>query len=330
MFIKKPDAIKSSEITDEKDYLNRRQFIKETTLLSAGVMAGSLIGCEANSITDEIRPGYAEPSLLALKKLPYKTNKDYSVKIKPNTFSEITSYNNFYEFSTDKKKVKERAKDFKTRPWTIEIEGHVKRAKAFDIDDLIKKFPLEERIYRFRCVEAWAMVVPWVGIPLASLIKYVEPTSRAKYVEFITLYDPTQMPGTKDSQIDWPYREALRLDEASHPLALLGVGLYGRVLPNQNGAPVRLIVPWKYGFKNIKSIVKIRFLDSQPQTTWNALYPKEYGFYANINPNVPHPRWSQAKEQRLGETFKRKTLLFNGYGKEVANLYKGMDLTKYY
>lgn len=245
-------------------------------------------------------------------------------------FEAITSYNNFYEFGLDKEDPAENAGSLKTAPWSLKVDGDVQTAKTFDVADLMAKIPLEERIYRLRCVEAWSMVVPWVGFPLASLLKQVEPTGSAKYVAFETLYDTKQMPGQKSRVLNWPYREGLRLDEAMHPLTILAVGLYGRVLPNQNGAPIRLVVPWKYGFKSIKSIVGIRLTERPPATSWNRSAPNEYGFYANVNPDVDHPRWSQAKERRIGSFFRRPTLLFNGYGDEVASLYSGMDLKRYF
>ncbi len=245
-----------------------------------------------------------------------------------NTWDQITTYNNFYELGTDKEDPARNAGTLKARPWTIAVEGEVKKPQTIGIDDLLKWFPLEERIYRMRCVEAWSMVIPWVGIPLGDLVKRLEPTSKAKYVVFQTLLDPAQLPNQRSHVMPWPYQEGLRIDEATHPLAILAVGLYGRVLPGQNGAPVRLVVPWKYGFKGAKSIVKIRFQETQPRTAWNDLQPSEYGFYANVNPEVDHPRWSQAKERRIGEFFRRPTLKFNGYGDEVASLYSGLDLRR--
>jgi methionine sulfoxide reductase catalytic subunit len=251
---------------------------------------------------------------------------DWRTDEQPNTFEQITNYNNFYEFGTDKTDPAQHAGSLRPRPWTVAIEGMVGKPGLWDIDRLTRQFPLEERIYRFRCVEAWSMVIPWVGFPLASLVKAVEPLGSAKYVEFITLQDPQQMPGQRTGALDWPYREALRIDEAVHPLTLMVMGLYGETLPNQNGAPIRLIVPWKYGFKSGKSIVKIRFTDRQPTTTWMAAGPDEYGFYSNVNPRVPHRRWSQSSERRIGEYGKRDTLMFNGYEEQVAGLYAGMDL----
>jgi len=244
---------------------------------------------------------------------------------KPTPLKDITTYNNFYEFGTGKDDPAANAHTLKTRPWTVTIDGLCKKPGHIGIDDLVKRYPLEERIYRMRCVEAWSMVIPWVGFPLASLIKDCEPTSAAKYVAFETLVDPRQMPGQRDNVIDWPYREGLRMDEATNPLTLMAVGLYGQTLPNQDGAPIRLVTPWKYGFKGGKSIVKISFLARQPKTSWNELAPNEYGFYGNVNPDVDHPRWSQATERRIGEFFRRKTLPFNGYGEQVAGMYKGLD-----
>ena len=247
-----------------------------------------------------------------------------------NTWDQITTYNNFYEFGTDKDDPARNAHTLRPRPWTIAVEGEVKKPQRIGIDDLLKWFPLEERVYRMRCVEAWSMVIPWVGFPLADLVKRLEPTSKAKYVAFETLLDRDQMPGQRRPVLEWPYLEGLRIDEATHPLALVAVGLYGRALPNQNGAPLRLVVPWKYGFKGVKSIVKIRLQEEQPRTAWNEAQPGEYGFYANVNPEVDHPRWSQARERRIGEFLRRATLPFNGYASEVASLYAGMDLRKNY
>jgi len=238
----------------------------------------------------------------------------------------VTTYNNFYELGTDKEEPARRAGSLRTRPWSVSIEGEVKRPQTIGIDDLLRWFPLEERVYRMRCVEAWSMVIPWVGFPLADLVRRVEPTSRARYVAFQTLHDPEQLPGQKRRVLEWPYLEGLRIDEAVHPLTLLAAGLYGRVLPGQNGAPLRLVVPWKYGFKGAKSIVRIRFQEDRPRTTWNLAQAGEYGFFANVNPGVDHPRWSQARERRIGEFLRRKTLPFNGYADEVAGLYSGMDL----
>jgi sulfoxide reductase catalytic subunit YedY len=257
----------------------------------------------------------------------------FSTTDTPNSFDEITSYNNFYEFGTSKTDPAKNAGDFKTDPWTVKIEGEVSKPGEFNLEDFLKPYTLEERIYRLRCVEGWSMVIPWVGFPLADLIKHFEPTSRAKYVEFTTLYDPERMPGQSRRVLNWPYREGLRMDEAMNPLTLMATGLYGQHLPNQNGAPLRLVVPWKYGFKSIKSIVKIRFTEEQPVSTWNQTAPKEYGFYSNVNPEVDHPRWSQATERKIGASFfspKQKTLMFNGYAEQVAHLYAGMDLRKFF
>jgi sulfoxide reductase catalytic subunit YedY len=257
-----------------------------------------------------------------------RTNLAGDEKITP--YKDATGYTNFYEFSTAKRDPKVLARDLRARPWTVAIEGLVKQPLKFDIDELVRLFPLEERVYRWRCVEAWSMVIPWVGFPLSDFVKKCEPTAQAAFVEFTTLYDPKQMPMQGDGGLHWPYVEGLRMDEAMHPLALLAVGMYGEALPPQNGAPIRLVVPWKYGFKSIKSIVKIRFLDKMPKTAWSRERPEEYGFYANVNPNVSHPRWSQAKERRIGEDGKRPTLMFNGYQDQVESLYTGMNLRKYY
>jgi methionine sulfoxide reductase catalytic subunit len=245
-------------------------------------------------------------------------------------YNDVTNYNNFYEFGTDKYAPATQAKAFRTTPWSVVVEGEIAKPAVYHLEDLLRPHPLEERIYRLRCVEGWSMVIPWVGIPLGEVIKRFDPTSKAKYVEFTTLYDPEQMPGQRRAVLTWPYVEGLRLDEAMHPLTILAVGLYGDVLPNQNGAPLRLVVPWKYGFKSVKSIVKMRFVEAPPVTTWMAAAPQEYGFYSNVNPDVPHPRWSQARERRIGEFSKRKTLPFNGYADQVAHLYAGMDLKQYF
>jgi sulfoxide reductase catalytic subunit YedY len=269
----------------------------------------------------------------ALPKLAAKPNSSYVVMDKPTPYKDATTYNNYYEFGTDKSDPAQTAGTLKPRPWTVSIEGEVKKPMTLDLDSLMKIAPLEERIYRLRCVEGWSMVIPWIGFSLSELIKKVEPTGAAKYVEFTTLADRKQMPGLRSPVLEWPYVEGLRMDEANHPLALLALGMYGEVLPNQNGAPVRMVLPWKYGFKSAKSIVKIRFTKDQPRTAWNIAAPNEYGFYSNVNPDVDHPRWSQATERRIGEdgflARKRKTLMFNGYS-EVASLYSGMDLKKFF
>jgi sulfoxide reductase catalytic subunit YedY len=318
MLIRKALDIKSSEITDKSVYLSRRKF-----LLAGSASLASLAAGAAPDWLSGVDQAYAGTKLAGVQKSPLSASETQ------NSFKDITTYNNFYEFGTDKDDPAQYAKTLVTRPWTVAVEGEVKRPKTYDIDELMKLSPLEERIYRLRCVEAWSMVIPWVGFPLSALIKRVEPTSNAKYVEFITLLDPKQMPGQRRGVLEWPYVEGLRMDEAAHPLAVLAVGLYGEVLPNQNGAPIRLVVPWKYGFKSVKSIVKIRFVEKQPQTAWMKATPSEYGFYSNVNPDVDHPRWSQARERRIPEFTKRKTLLFNGYADQVAQLYSGMDLRKY-
>jgi len=302
MLIRHPPAIPTSEITEENAYATRREFLK-----AAGfALAGGLLPLPSPGLRRALVPD--------------------DDKLTP--WEDVTDYNNFYEFGTDKEDPARNATRFRSRPWKVEVTGEIARPAMYDVDDLLKGLSAEERVYRHRCVEAWSMVVPWTGIPLGRLIDRLEPTSRARFVEFTTLLDPRQMPGQQRGILDWPYTEALRLDEARHPLTLLVTGLYGKPLPNQNGAPLRLIVPWKYGFKGGKSIVRIRFLERQPRTTWNIAAPDEYGFYANVNPDVDHPRWSQSRERRVGEFFKRKTLPFNGYADEVAGLYAGMDLRK--
>ena len=318
MLIKRPDDIKPSEVTDETIYHQRRRFLKTSAHTTLTALAGiHLVGLVPNE---------------ALAALKWSTiaSSPLSTDEKKTDFQDVTSYNNFYEFSTDKEAPARLAKNFKTSPWTVSVEGEINKPASYQLEDFVKPHQLEERIYRHRCVEAWSMVIPWVGIPLRDVIKRFEPTSKAKYVEFTTLYDPEQMPGQRRRVLNWPYVEGLRMDEAMHPLTILAVGLYGQVLPNQNGAPLRLVVPWKYGFKSIKSIVKIRFTQTQPQTTWALAGPGEYGFYANVNPQVDHPRWSQSRERRIGEFFKRDTLMLNGYAEQVAHLYQGMDPKKLY
>jgi sulfoxide reductase catalytic subunit YedY len=265
---------------------------------------------------------------LALEGRDRKDDAQDDDKLTP--YEDITTYNNYYELGTDKDEPAKNAHTLKPRPWAIAIEGHVEKPAVYQIEDFLKPHKLEERVYRMRCVEAWSMVIPWLGFPLADVINRVKPTSKAKYVELTTLYDPEQLPGQRRKVLNWPYTEGLRLDEAMHPLTILAAGLYGKTLPNQNGAPLRLVVPWKYGFKGVKSIVKIRFVETQPRTAWNDAAPDEYGFYANVNPTVDHPRWSQAKERRIGEFRRRPTLMFNGYGDQVARLYSGMDLRKFF
>ena len=319
MLIRKPDDIKSSEITDKKRYLNRRRFIQAAGLGAAGIGSGLLLPAMFGNM-DEAH---------AAKKLEGFTKGKFGTDEPQTPLKDITSYNNFYEFGTDKGDPKRHSGSLKTRPWTVEVEGEVNKPRTFDIEELLK-MPLEERVYRLRCVEAWSMVIPWIGFELSHLIKAVEPTNNAKYIQFVTLFDPEQMPGQRRGILDWPYAEGLRMDEAMNPLTIMGVGLYGEVMPNQNGAPIRLVVPWKYGFKSAKSIVKIRFVEEEPPTAWNMAAPQEYGFYSNVNPTVNHPRWSQASERRIGDFFRRKTLMFNGYEEQVAHLYKGMDLKKLY
>jgi sulfoxide reductase catalytic subunit YedY len=326
MLIKRPpngtDIPFPSEITPREVYEGRRKFIAQ---MAAGAAVGSALWEMAN------RQAFAQANGAA--RLPAQRNAALSTNEKQTKFYDATHYNNFYEFGTDKGDPAAHAQHFRTRPWTVSIEGEIKKPVTLDIDSLLKLAPLEERIYRLRCVEGWSMVIPWTGYSLAHLIRRVEPTGNAKYVEFTTLADKDQMPGLRSNVLDWPYVEGLRMDEAMHPLALLTLGMYGQVLPNQNGAPVRVVVPWKYGFKSAKSIVRIRFLRDQPRTAWNESAPGEYGFYSNVNPDVDHPRWSQATERRIGEDGffqrKRKTLMFNGYN-EVASLYAGMDLKKFY
>lgn len=312
-----PHSLTESDITPPDVYHSRRTFLQ----LGAGsIVAAATIGATSFELTKAAH---------AAQKLAPIIDTDYKVAEPETPLDAITNYNNFYEFSLDKEEVAEKARNFKTRPWTVEVSGEVNKPTTFDIDDLLKRYPLERRIYRFRCVEAWSMVIPWVGFPLAALLKDVDPRGNAKYVEFTTLLDPKRMPNQKRDILKWPYLEGLRMDEAMHPLTLLAVGLYDEVMPPQNGAPIRLVVPWKYGFKNIKSVVRIRLVEQQPQSTWQQAGPNEYGFYANVNPTVDHPRWSQARERRIGDFLKRPTLMFNGYAEEVAGLYTGMDLTKF-
>jgi methionine sulfoxide reductase catalytic subunit len=311
----------SSEITPRHVFESRRSFIRQVA--AGSIASGALLEMLS-------REAFAQGTN---SKLAAKLNPAYSALDKQTPRKDATSYNNFYEFGTDKSDPAENAHTLRTRPWTVAIEGEVKKPMTLDIDALLKLAPLEERVYRLRCVEGWSMVIPWIGYSFAEIIKRVEPTGNAKYVEFTTLADRQQMPGVRSRVLDWPYVEGLRLDEANHPLALLTLGMYGDVLPNQNGAPVRIVVPWKYGFKSAKSIVKIRFTRDMPRTAWNKSAPSEYGFYSNVNPDVDHPRWSQASERRIGEdsflSRKRKTLMFNGYN-DVASLYTGMDLKKWY
>ncbi len=311
--------MKSSEITPHSLYLSRRDFLK-----AAGIVTGTaLLAACAPSATETAAPGGEAGAP------PSSSEKD-ELGDPVNTFDDISHYNNYYEFTTDKEGVAKLAEDFTPDPWSVQVYGMVNKPTTFAMEDLLSKFTQEERIYRLRCVEAWSMVIPWTGFSLASLLKEVEPTSDAKYVRFESVYRPEEMPGLKSPFYTWPYQEGLRIDEAMNELATLATGLYGQPLPNSNGAPIRLVVPWKYGFKSIKAVVKIELVADQPATLWNNAAPNEYGFYSNVNPNHPHPRWSQATERRVGELGRRPTLMFNGYGDQVASLYQGMDLDKYY
>ena len=317
MLIRRAPDLRWRDVTPKAHYLRRREFIRAAVPLVAGA-----VGWVGSAPDAEAQGGLAK---LTFQKSPLSTTGE---TLTP--YADITTYNNFYEFGIDKDSPSRFAKSLRTRPWTVTIDGAVAKGGQFAIDDLIKPYQLEERVYRLRCVEAWSMVIPWIGFPLGDLIRKVEPTPKAKFVEFTTLNDPEQMPGVRRRSLDWPYVEGLRLDEALHPLTILAVGLYGEVLPNQNGAPLRLVVPWKYGFKSIKSIVRIRLVEKQPVSSWERSQPSEYGFYSNVNPDVDHPRWTQARERRIGEFFKRKTLKFNGYGDQVASMYTGMDLRRNY
>jgi sulfoxide reductase catalytic subunit YedY len=309
MLIKKPDDIASSEITPEELYTNRRGFLKAAGLLGIAATAGSAAAFKHAGAPDAQGP---------------------QLKDELTPFEDVTTYNNYYEFGTDKSEPAENATGLKTRPWTVKVEGLVSKPATYSIEDFIKPSKLEERVYRMRCVEGWSMVIPWQGFPMSDLIARVQPLSSAKFIEFQTLFDPKQMPGQRAPILPWPYTEGLRLDEAMHPLAIFAVGLYGKTLLPQNGAPLRTVIPWKYGFKATKSIVRIRFTDTQPKTAWNQATPNEYGFYAIVNPTVDHPRWSQATERRIGEFRKRPTLMFNGYADQVGRLYQGLDLRRNY
>ena len=311
--------LRGSEVTPEETWLRRRDFLR--------LGAAGAIGAAVSALPLPAGAAEDDPSGEILQ-VARKVDQAGGEKATP--WKSVTTYNNFYEFGTDKADPAQRASTLRLRPWTLSVEGEVKKPRTIGIEEILKMAPLEERVYRFRCVEAWSMVVPWVGFPLSELLKRVEPTSRAKYVVFQTLLDPAQMPGQRSRVLEWPYTEGLRIDEAMNPLTLLAVGLYGRVLPAQNGAPIRVITPWKYGFKGAKSIVRMRLVEEQPRTTWAIMAPTEYGFYGNVNPAVDHPRWSQAKERRLGEFFRRDTLPFNGYAAEVAGLYTGLDPRKLY
>ncbi|MEM7408202.1 MAG: protein-methionine-sulfoxide reductase catalytic subunit MsrP [Pseudomonadota bacterium] len=319
MLIKKPELIRASEITTKDAYLNRRRFLRDST----GAMLIATV------------PGLAWQSPAhAATKLAHVANPDFTadkLERAVSSYDDVTSYNNFYEFGTGKDDPKENAQDFKPLPWSVKVDGECDKPGTYNYEDIVNPHQLEERVYRFRCVEAWSMVVPWLGIPLGDILKRFEPNSNAKYVAFETLHDPRRMPGQNRAVLSWPYVEGLRIDEAMHPLTLMTVGLFGEALPNQNGAPLRLIVPWKYGYKSIKSIVRIRFTRTQPPTSWNLAAPHEYGFYSNVNPERSHPRWSQKKERKIGASFftpKIPTLMYNGYADQVASLYKGMDLIR--
>lgn len=314
MLIKQANEVHPSDITPENVYLNRRAFIR--------IASAAGIGLASSVVFPQLLDGQ--------DRWPQGKKGPYDVDDEVNKYKDITTYNNFYEFGVDKSDPSENSGSFRPKPWTVRIEGEVKKPATYSLEDIVKPSKIEDRIYRHRCVEGWSMVIPWRGFPLADLLNRVEPTSRAKYVAFETVYRPEEMPGQKRRVLEWPYVEGLRMDEARHPLSLLAVGLYGKDLLNQNGAPLRLVVPWKYGFKSIKSIVKIKFVEKEPPTTWNLSAPNEYGFYSNVNPDVDHPRWSQKNERRIGEFLKRKTLMFNGYGDQVSGMYAGMDLRKYF
>ncbi|MGH9967898.1 MAG: protein-methionine-sulfoxide reductase catalytic subunit MsrP [Pyrinomonadaceae bacterium] len=327
MFTKKEANIKSSEITDKRVYLNRRLFMRAAALAATSTATGLLYRKLNPPPADT--PAGEKLADFARQTSDAALSNGFTVSEKLTPLEDITNYNNFYEFSTDKASVASAASGFITRPWSVSVDGLVSKPRTFDLDELLG-FSQEERVYRLRCVEGWSMVIPWIGFPLATLLKQVEPTSAARYVAFQTLHDPKRMPNQQTGVLDWPYVEGLRLDEAMHPLTILATGLYGQKLPAQDGAPIRLVVPWKYGFKSIKSIVKIQLIADEPPTTWNIQAPGEYGFYSNVNPNVSHPRWSQARERRIGEFRMRETLMFNGYAEQVAHLYTGMDLRRYF
>ncbi len=315
MIIRRPSDIASSEITPERDYIGRREFLRDAGVGAAALALGapSALACGREASQDangDVTRGTQEDA--------------------PNSYEEITSYNNYYEFGTSKEDPKANSGAFKSQPWSVRVEGLCSRPGNYAFEDLVKPHKIEDRTYRLRCVEAWSMVIPWQGIPLAAMLNRFEPRPAAKYVAFTTVLRPSEMPGQRRGVLDWPYVEGLRMDEAMHPLTIMATGLYGKPLPNQNGAPLRLIVPWKYGFKGIKSIVRIAFTEKEPPTSWNIAAPDEYGFYANVNPEVDHPRWTQASERRIGEFRRRRTLMFNGYADQVASLYAGMDLRRYY
>jgi sulfoxide reductase catalytic subunit YedY len=328
---KLPPAPKSSDITPPELYARRREFLKTGALYvatSAGVALGLTQLSSLGSADPPKKPPPMPQPLPGAPAWKIERRGQYKVDEAQTPYEDVTTYNNYYELGLSKSEPAEQAFHLKPRPWSVRISGHVAKPQTLDIDTLLRWFPLEERVYRMRCVEAWSMVIPWVGFPLAELIKRLEPTSRAKYVAFTTLLDPVQLPNQDSRVLHWPYTEGLRIDEATHPLALMAVGLYGAPLPGQNGAPLRLVVPWKYGFKGVKSIVEMAFVEQEPRTTWNRAAPDEYGFYANVNPKVDHPRWSQSSERRIGELTRRATLPFNGYAEQVAHLYAGMDLSR--
>ena len=325
MLIKNTQDIRESEATPKALYLRRREFLQVAggVAVAAGA-AGAMGGLSLGGDPAEAAQNPNARKFTGLKKSPFSTTEEL------NSYEAVTTYNNFYEFGLDKGDPARNAHTLQPRPWTVRVDGHCGKPGDYQMEDILKWFPLEERIYRLRCVEAWSMVIPWVGFPMADFVKRFEPTSKATFVRFKTLRDPNQMPGQREPALPWPYVEGLRMDEALHPLALMAVGLYGEALPNQNGAPIRIVVPWKYGFKSIKSIVSVSFVESMPVNTWKQMQAEEYGFFANVNPEVDHPRWSQKSERRIGEFFRRKTLMFNGYGEQVASLYAGMDLKKHY
>ena len=318
MLITRKHDLSYADVTPERLYLNRRQFLASASAAAVGALAGSVVNGNSTGARAQTDAG-----------LVFSQNHQYSTDEPANSFDDITSYNNFYEFGVDKEDPARYAHEMTVTPWTVRVEGEMRAPAAdYGLDDLLKPHRLEERIYRLRCVEAWSMVVPWIGFPLRDLIQRFDPTPSARWVRFTTLHRPSELRGQRRNTLEWPYVEGLRMDEALHPLALIAVGLYGQTLPNQNGAPLRLVVPWKYGFKSIKPIVKIEFLRRHPRTSWNISAPRDYGFYANVNPEVDHPRWSQARERRIGKFFRQKTLTFNGYAEEVGHLYSGMDLRR--
>ena len=328
MLIKRPDDIPGSAITPESCYQERRRFMRNLVKMTLATTVGMT---NATLLSVPVVAKGVDPATINLPlDFPHLKPSPFNTDEKLTPVDKITAYANFYEFGTDKSDPQRYAPTLTTRPWSVQVVGEVEKPGIMDIETILQQFTLEERIYRLRCVEGWSMVIPWVGFPLSEFIKRFQPTSKAKYVQFFSLFDPQQMPGQHHHFLNWPYTEGLRIDEAMHPLTILSVGLYGRILPHENGAPLRLVVPWKYGFKSIKSIVKMRFLESEPLTSWKEAEPRAYGFYANVNPKVPHPRWSQNKERRIGEFFKRNTSMFNGYTDQVAVLYTGMDLRKNY